>query len=202
MHMQQWVRLSNSTVTLSHLPGPPPPPPPRLGPRERPISSNTTLRVPNGLIHRENEGSRLRGSSKGVDFHHGWLPDTRLKVVSYVLLVDVYTIPLESWETATDRNKSLHTRTHQLHHTFKLVEIHNIVGQVWQVRLYQCIAISQYTDHAPKQLSIFNHTMTLDFLAASALSWYQDQSENRTYCQHTVSTCYCITLKCSCIYGN
>ena len=88
-------------MTLSHLPGPSPPPSSHFGPRERAIPSDITLRVPNGLIHRENEGSRLRGSSKGIGFHHGRLPDTRLKVVSNVLLVDVYTIPLESCETVT-----------------------------------------------------------------------------------------------------
>ena len=92
-------------MTLSHLPGPSPPPSSHFGPRERAIPSDITLRVPNGLIHRENEGSCLRGSSKGIGFHHGRLPDTRLKVVSNVLLVDVYTIPLESCKTVTDRNK-------------------------------------------------------------------------------------------------
>ena len=92
-------------VTLSHLPGPSPPPPSHFGPRERAIPSDITLRVSNGLIHRENEGSRLRGSSKGIGFHHGRLPDTRLKVVRNVLLVDVYTIPLEPCETVMDRNK-------------------------------------------------------------------------------------------------
>jgi len=83
-------------VIICYLSGPPPPFPTRSGLRNRAIIPHTTFRVLDRFIYWEDESSSLRGPCEGVDLHHSWFPDASFKVISYVLLGDVYTIPLES----------------------------------------------------------------------------------------------------------
>lgn len=58
-------------------------------------------RVLDGFIYRHDKARSLRGCSQGIDPHHSWLPHEGLKVVSNVLVVDVYPVPhapLKDWK--------------------------------------------------------------------------------------------------------
>ena len=51
------------------------------------------LRVFYCFVHRQDQTSCFRSSRDGVDFHNGWLPDTRLEVIGDVFVVYIHPIP-------------------------------------------------------------------------------------------------------------
>ena len=78
--------------------------PPPAAHTAAPLSFLSGARVPDGLVHAQDETGGLSGGCDGVYLHHGRLPHECLVVVGYVFIQHVNTVPQTTYRKRITSN--------------------------------------------------------------------------------------------------